>query len=82
MDTTGRVFVNNMTSVKNNPKLPSKIPISYNVGMYIPQLDGRKSLCKDVTTITNLSNHIPTFTKITITIIIGTDLLNFLIQKN
>ena len=27
-------------------------------------LDGRKSLCNEVTIITNLSNHIPIFTKI------------------
>ena len=44
--------------------VPRNIPISTKVGENIVQLDGRKSLCKEVTIITNHSNHIPIFTKI------------------
>jgi len=51
--------------VKKKPKLPIKIPTSYDVGMNICQLDGRKSLDSEVTIITYLSNHIPMFTQIT-----------------
>jgi len=43
---------------------------------------GIKSLLKEVTTITNLSNHIPIFTRTEIIQITKRLVLNFLIQKS
>ena len=61
---TGNALEYNKNKVKKNPIVPRKIPISTNVGENIVQAEGKKSLCKDVTIITNLSNHIPILTKI------------------
>ena len=68
--------------MKNKPKLPNKIEKSTQVGVKYPQLDGKKSLCKDEAIIINLSNHIPTLTRTTTMNITGSDLLNFLNQNN
>jgi hypothetical protein len=61
---TGKNFENKKKQVKNKPNVPTNIPISIMVGEYITQPEGRYSLCKEVTIITNLSNHIPTLTTI------------------
>tara|TARA_B110000003_G_C16500291_1_gene477144 strand:+ start:554 stop:871 length:318 start_codon:yes stop_codon:yes gene_type:complete len=62
--TTGNALEYNKKSTKKNPIVPTKIPISINVGENIVQEEGRKSLCRDVTIITKRSNHIPIFTNI------------------
>ena len=46
----------------NNPKLPRNVRISTHDGSYIPQLLGKKSFANEVMTMTNRSNHMPTFT--------------------
>ena len=82
MAIAGKNFTNNRTSVKKSPKLPINSPKSHTVGMNIPQLEGRKSRCSDVTTITNRSNHIPTLTKIAIMNETQSDVRSFLNQNN
>lgn len=52
------------------------------VGENIAQEDGRKSLCSDVTMITNRSNHIPMFTKIEMMKVAVRLLLMLLNQKS
>ena len=42
--------------------VPMNVDQSQNVGRYMPHDDGRKSRCRLVTTITNRSSHMPTFT--------------------
>jgi hypothetical protein len=43
MATKGMHLANNKKAVKNKPKLPKRVAISARVGLYIAQLDGRKS---------------------------------------
>ena len=45
-----------------NPKVPKQVIISTHVGEQQPQLPGMKSLCREVTTITKRSIHIPILT--------------------
>src|SRR4051812_16149752 len=54
--------MNKNCSVRNRPMLPSSVAQSQNVGKYIAQLEGTKSRCRLVTTITNRSTHMPRFT--------------------
>src|SRR5512138_3751047 len=69
-------------AVKNNPKLPTSSPTSVIVGVYMAQLEGRKSRCSDVTMITNRSNHIPTLIRIDNTKIAGMEVRNLLNQNS
>src|SRR4051812_597738 len=62
IDIMGTKRMNKKISVRNRPIVPSNIAQSHRVGMNIPQLDGAKSRCKLVITMTNRSTHIPTFT--------------------
>tara|TARA_B100001540_G_C15249617_1_gene392088 strand:- start:14 stop:322 length:309 start_codon:yes stop_codon:yes gene_type:complete len=62
--TTGKALEYNKNKTKKKPIVPRKIPISTKEGENIVQAEGRKSRCKEVTIITNLSNHIPILTKI------------------
>ena len=48
---------------KNNPKLPTSVPTSMTVGVYITQAEGRWLRWSDVTMMTNRSNHMPTLTR-------------------
>src|SRR5690242_18907579 len=82
IEITGNSLKKMRKAVKNNPKLPNSKPISVIVGAYIAQLDGRKSRCKDVTMITNRSNHIPTLMRIDKTKMAGIQVRSFLIQKS
>ena len=59
---TGKYLANNKKQVKNKPNVNKKSPTSYIVGENIAQLEGMKSLCKEVQMITKRSNHIPMFT--------------------
>ena len=58
----GRKRQNNRNKVKNSPNAPAMVPMSTQVGVKNSQELGRKSLAKELTMITNRSNHIPTFT--------------------
>jgi len=60
----GKNLQNKKYKKKNNPNEPIKILTSVIVGVYIAQLEGKKSLCNEVTIITKRSNHIPIFTMI------------------
>ncbi len=60
----GKNLLNKKYRKKNKPNEPIKILTSVMVGVYIAQLDGKKSLCNEVTIITKRSNHIPIFTMI------------------
>src|SRR5437879_8083140 len=51
--------MNKINRVRNNPMLPKRVAQSQTVGKNIPHDDGTKSRCKLVTTMTNLSIHIP-----------------------
>ena len=78
----GRKRQNSKYKLMKIPKLPNNISPSYIVGLKYPHELGKKSRLKEVTVITNRSNHIPMFTKIeTITMIHGV-VLNFLNQNN
>ena len=79
---TGKYLANNKKQVKNKPNVNKKSPTSYIVGENIAQLEGIKSLCKEVQMITKRSNHIPTFTRIARKKVNVTFLLNFLDQKS
>ena len=68
--------------VKNKPIVPTYKPTSTSEGLYITQLEGRKSRCKEVTTITNRSNHIPIFTNIEMIKVATKLVLIFLNQNN
>ena len=61
---TGKVLEYTKNKTMKKPIVPIYIPMSTKVGENIDQLDGKKSLCRDVTIITKRSNHIPIFTKI------------------
>src|SRR3989304_8843936 len=54
---------------------------STQVGIKIPQLDGRKSRCSEETMITNLSNHMPTLTNVA-TIIINQGVVRHFLNQN
>src|SRR6185436_9153716 len=58
----GRVRTKSRKQVKKRPNEPIRMATSMTVGRYIPQLDGRKSRCSEVTMITKRSNHMPTLT--------------------
>jgi hypothetical protein len=60
---TGKNRTNNKNKVKNNPSEPMKIPTSTHEGEYMVHMEGKYSLCNEVTMITKRSNHIPMFTK-------------------
>src|SRR5439155_18285025 len=62
MEIIGRKRTNRNSSDKNKPMLPKSVAQSQKVGKYICQLEGRKSRCKLVTTMTKRSTHIPRFT--------------------
>lgn len=68
--------------MKKNPIVPKKIPMSINEGENMVHAVGKKSLCNEVTIITNLSNHIPIFTKIESINVATNDVLIDLIQYN
>ena len=63
MEITGNSRRKIRNAVKNKPKLPTSKPTSASVGEYMAQLDGRKSRCREVTMITNRSNHMPIVTR-------------------
>ena len=67
--------------MKNIPNEPIKIAASNHDHAYIPQDDGRKSRWSDVTVMTKRSNHIPMFTKIETTNMIGIERRAHLNQK-
>src|SRR5947208_13367481 len=46
---------------RNKPRLPKNAAQSQKVGTYNAQLEGTKSRCRLVATITNRSTHIPRF---------------------
>ena len=48
--------------MRNKPTLPNNVAQSQIVGVYIAQLDGTKSRCRLVTTMTKRSIHMPMFT--------------------
>ena len=58
----GKNLMNRNNNVKKNPIVPTNMDQSHIVGWYKPHDEGRKSLCKLVTTITNRSSHIPILT--------------------
>src|SRR5947209_10521168 len=58
----GRNLMNRNSRLKKSPIVPRYIDQSQNVGWYMPHDDGRKSLCRLVTTITNRSSHMPMLT--------------------
>src|SRR6185436_6465349 len=60
----GRNRMNRKNSVRNSPIVPMNVIQSQIVGWYIPQDEGTKSRCSDVTTMTKRSSHMPTFTTI------------------
>src|SRR5689334_17530999 len=55
--------MNRNCRVRKRPTLPSNVAQSQIVGTYMAQLEGTKSRCKLVTTMTNRSTHIPRFTE-------------------
>src|SRR5262249_32828135 len=61
--------------------VPNNRPKSTQVGLYIAQLEGKKSRWRETTTITNRSDHIPTFTSIE-TIQVATTLVRIFLAQN
>ncbi len=59
MATGGRSLVKRRNQKPNQQKLPTRIPISTIEGRYTPHAKGSYSWEREVTMITNLSNHIP-----------------------
>src|SRR6266545_4149897 len=55
----GRNRMKRKRSARNSPIVPAKVAQSQIVGKYIPHEEGMKSRCRLVTTMTNLSSHIP-----------------------
>ncbi len=45
--------------MKNQPKLPSRMPMSTHVGRYVPHCHGSNSCDSDGMMMTNRSNHMP-----------------------
>jgi hypothetical protein len=78
----GKILRKIRNKVKNSPKLPSMIVTSVTVGMYMAQLDGKKSRWSEVTIMTNRSNHMPMFIRIERTKIAGMDVLTRLDQNS
>jgi hypothetical protein len=78
----GRKRQNSKYKLMKIPKLPNNISPSYIVGLKYPHELGRKSRLKEVTVITNRSNHIPMFTKTQMTTIQNRDVRSFLNQNN
>src|SRR5258708_371146 len=62
MEMAGSTRTKRRKRQRNSPIVPANVDQSQNVGRYIPHELGRKSLCSEITTITNRSSHIPTFT--------------------
>src|SRR6266446_9684270 len=58
----GRYRIKRRKSERKMPNVPAKVPISTQVGWYICQEEGRKSVASEVTIMTKRSNHIPAFT--------------------
>src|SRR3954468_2271573 len=82
IEMTGRKRMKRKSSVRNNPMVPTNIDQSQTVGVYMPHDDGRKSLCRLVTTITKRSSHMPTPTTSEIRKSASVLCLIFLIQRN
>src|SRR5918999_1957578 len=59
MAITGNCLMNSRNHIENQPKLPSRIDQSTQVGLYVVHCHGSNSCESDGTTITNRSNHIP-----------------------
>src|SRR5918999_1058313 len=64
MAITGNCLMNSRNHIENQPKLPSRIDQSTQVGLYVVHCQGSNSCESDGTTITNRSNHIPRLMKI------------------
>src|SRR5213596_918362 len=58
----GRKRMNRNSSAKKNPIVPIYMAQSHCDGLYMPHDDGTKSRCRQVTTITNRSSHMPIHT--------------------
>ena len=54
--------MNRKSSARKRPIVPTNVATSQIVGKYIPHDEGRKSRCRLVTTMTNLSSHMPSDT--------------------